>query len=152
MDILIALLAGTGLFLIFLEFIMPSGLLAVLASGSLVTSITLFGMQDRGKVWTVAYGMTLLSLLIVVCYLSLRWVKKGISLNTESSIDPQTIENALLMGKEGIVISSLRPSGRVSIEGQLYHALSETFYLPKDTEIVVVNIRGSNLIVKRKHI
>lgn len=49
---------------------------------------------------------------------------------------------------EGIVISTLRPSGKVEIDGVLYDAAAERGLIEKGTKITVLNYDGSTLIVR----
>ncbi|MEG6614835.1 NfeD family protein [Peptococcaceae bacterium 1198_IL3148] len=53
-----------------------------------------------------------------------------------------------LLGKEGVVISKLRPSGAVEIEGQRIDVVSEGGYIMPGTKIVVVRVEGSRVVVK----
>lgn len=49
---------------------------------------------------------------------------------------------------EGIVISTLRPSGKVEIGGVLYDAAAERGLIEKGSKVAVVNYDGSTLIVR----
>lgn len=53
-----------------------------------------------------------------------------------------------LLGKEGITLSGLRPSGYIEIEGQRLDALSEGGFIPKDTKVIVVKVEGSKIFVR----
>jgi len=53
------------------------------------------------------------------------------------------------LGKEGITISELRPSGIVEIDGERIDAISEGVFIPKNTSIKVVKVEGSKIIVRR---
>lgn len=55
--------------------------------------------------------------------------------------------NAELIGKTGICLTDLKPSGHVLVEGEDRQALSESGYLTKDTEIIVTGGRGAYLTV-----
>lgn len=54
-----------------------------------------------------------------------------------------------LLGKEGITLSGLRPSGYIDIDGQRLDALSEGGFIPKDSKIIVVKVEGSKIFVRR---
>jgi membrane-bound serine protease (ClpP class) len=54
-----------------------------------------------------------------------------------------------LKGKEGIVHSRLRPSGKVEIEGELYDAYSRGEFLDQGEKIVVISTEGTSLRVKK---
>lgn len=51
---------------------------------------------------------------------------------------------------EGVAVSTLRPSGKVEIGGDLYEAASERGLIEKGSRITVVNYDGSTLIVREK--
>lgn len=53
------------------------------------------------------------------------------------------------LGKEGITLSGLRPTGYIDIDGQRLDALSEGAFIPKDTRVIVVKVEGSKIIVRR---
>ncbi|MCF6466524.1 NfeD family protein [Clostridium sp. Cult2] len=53
------------------------------------------------------------------------------------------------LGKEGITISELRPSGIIEIDGKRLDALSDGTFIPKQTNIEVVRVEGSKIIVRR---
>lgn len=53
------------------------------------------------------------------------------------------------LGKEGITISELRPSGIVEIDGERQDVLSEGVFIPKDTRVKVVKVEGAKIIVRR---
>lgn len=55
-----------------------------------------------------------------------------------------------LIGKTGIVLSVLRPSGKVQIDGQIYDAKSEDGFLDKDIEIEVIRYETGQVYVVKK--
>ena len=55
-----------------------------------------------------------------------------------------------LVGKTGKAVSTLRPSGRAEIDGSVYSVESDGSFIPSGTPLVVVRVRGSNILVKPK--
>lgn len=53
-----------------------------------------------------------------------------------------------LLGKEGLALTDLRPSGVGSFDGINFDVISEGQYITKGTEIVIYQVKGSRLIVK----
>jgi membrane-bound serine protease (ClpP class) len=58
--------------------------------------------------------------------------------------DPSLMPKA---GSKGIVAATLRPAGKVTIDDQLYDAVSEGGFIEKGTPIVVQRVEGSRIIV-----
>ncbi len=53
------------------------------------------------------------------------------------------------LGKIGVTVTELRPSGIIEIEGKRIDALSEGNYIEKETPIEVVRVEGSKIFVRR---
>lgn len=53
------------------------------------------------------------------------------------------------VGKEGIVITLLRPAGLVDIDGVQIDVVSEGQYIEQGTRVKVVSVNGSRILVKR---
>lgn len=54
-----------------------------------------------------------------------------------------------LLGKSGLAVSELRPSGFVNIEGNRLDVLSDEGYISMGTEVKIVRIEGSKIFVRR---
>ncbi|MBY0424564.1 MAG: nodulation protein NfeD, partial [Cytophagales bacterium] len=54
-----------------------------------------------------------------------------------------------LVGKQGIAHTTLRPSGKVTVNGDIYDAMTLGDYIEQGTEIVVIEEAASHLKVKR---
>lgn len=54
------------------------------------------------------------------------------------------------IGKTGIVLSDLKPGGYILVDGEQQQAISESDYISKGTEVVVLRGEGESLIVRRK--
>jgi membrane-bound serine protease (ClpP class) len=55
----------------------------------------------------------------------------------------------ILTGRKGITQTVLRPSGKVSIDGNIYDAYTRGEYVEKGSTVEVVNVSGSTLQVKQ---
>ncbi len=53
------------------------------------------------------------------------------------------------LDKEGIALTDLRPSGIIEIDEEKLDALSEGSYIQKDSQVKVVKVEGSKIIVRR---
>ncbi len=55
----------------------------------------------------------------------------------------------ILIGKTGIVVTELRPIGKVEIEGELYSAISSVSFLEKGTAVEIIGQEINNLKVRK---
>lgn len=70
------------------------------------------------------------------------------SLNTESGYVSNQNRYELI-GKEGVTITPLRPSGTVSINDEYIDVVSEGNYLAKDVKVKVMKVEGSRVVVRK---
>lgn len=139
-----------GLFLVYLEFFFPSGILGVMAAAGLMTSIIAFAFQGHAWGWIALYSIVLLMATGVVCMCAFSKVRKKISLESDQEGFVAASYDEKLIGKEGVVLTDLKPSGDILIEGVRLAAFADSGYLSKDTPVVVIGGRGSMLVVKGK--
>jgi membrane-bound serine protease (ClpP class) len=76
---------------------------------------------------------------------------KGLALNTslDDNKEKESIEKSLL-GKIGVTVTVLGPSGKIEIDGEEYNAVSESGYLEPGTEVEVKRYSTGQLYVKIK--
>jgi len=60
-------------------------------------------------------------------------------------VDPELL---LLKGKNGMAITTLRPSGKIVIDGQTYDAMAVSGMIDKGTDIVVTKVEAAQLYVE----
>lgn len=53
-----------------------------------------------------------------------------------------------LLGKEGVALTDLRPSGKGDFEGISFDVIADGSYITKDTKVMIQKVQGSKLIVK----
>ena len=142
-----------GLLLIYLEFFVPGGILAVLGGILMILGLVLFILEGPHIWWIIAYLFGLILLLIFVVRFALWRIRFSKNKDTlyagrdqegyvASSYDKE------LIGKEGTAITDLKPSGHVLLEDQPYQAVSEAGYITKGTKIKVMGGEGARLIVR----
>lgn len=59
-------------------------------------------------------------------------------------------EKMALVGQRAEVVKELRPSGAIKIDGKMYDATSESFYITKGSSVKVVALKGPYLIVEQE--
>jgi membrane-bound serine protease (ClpP class) len=66
-----------------------------------------------------------------------------------SSVDESRPDYGLLAGKTGTAATTLRPSGKAEIDGELYSVEADGVYIEQGSPIRVTRVQGNNLIVKK---
>ena len=153
---------GSGLILLFLElFVFPTmGVGAVIALvltvGGLISimtphfdSITFFPSWNLAA-YAVVEKLAWVCLFIIAAaglFIALfpRYIRR---LATADNIPLKEFEQPLLVGVIGVVVTPLRPSGKIDIEGRLYEAASQSQYIPEGSRVTVIRQEGNKLWVK----
>lgn len=155
------LLVMIGLVLVMLEVFIPSGgILGFLAIASMLAGVVLAFYHYPAKPW-IGVGLLAVALvglpgcLIVALHyfpntpLGRRIVLR-IPLSEEVLPDrDRQREKDLLVGKQGLAKTKMLPGGVVSIEGRSIDALSEGMPIEPGEPIVVVEVRGNVVVVRR---
>ncbi len=139
--------------LIYLEFFVPGGILAILALAAALVGVVLISMGPYGWFGGVIYFALLCALTIVVCYAAIKKMKKTagkdsfyLSKDQQGYIVSSLDKN--MIGKKGVAFSDLKPSGHIMIEGQAFQAVSERGYISKGAEVEIVALGPSYFIIK----
>jgi len=144
-----------GIMVIIAEIIIPSGgILAVIAV--FLFGYSLYSVFSRisvfaGWVFLAADAVIIPALVIVGLRLlaeSPVTLRRRLSSHEGVISQPSELEN--LIGKEGIALTKLRPSGKAEIEGEKLDVVSRGEYIDKDTEIFVQEVSGNQIIVAKK--
>lgn len=72
-------------------------------------------------------------------------------LTSEAGYSSMSKEYELLVGKEGVTRSVLRPVGTIRIDNQDYSAVSNGQWLEKDITIKVVQVDGTRILVEKNN-
>jgi membrane-bound ClpP family serine protease len=142
-----------GIIVIILEFIIPSaGLLAIIAIASLGYSIYYaFHISTRIGMYFVIADLFLIPICIIIgskllanSPLTLRK-----TLRREDGVTSQDMNLIKLLGKTGVVMSTLRPAGTADIDGKRIDVVSSGEYIEKGCEVVVSEVDGNRVVVKK---
>ena len=97
-----------------------------------------------------------LGVLILVLIQKKGWFKKTSFFLSGTAVDETfsdgTKNFSFLVGKEGVALTILRPSGKAEIEGVTYDVESENFLIEKGEKITVVAAEGGVVKVKKSEI
>lgn len=150
-------LLALGLLLIFLEFFVPGAVFGILGGVAIGASLILFAMETDSALAFAAYFIAvciLLYYLIKFALWRIRRTKGAQSIYSDadqegfvaSSFDASTI------GKQGVVLTDLKPGGYILIDNAKYQAISAAGYISKGSEIEVIAGQEESLVVKKiKH-
>lgn len=89
---------------------------------------------------------------IILGLLSKAKLKSPIILKDEQNKEKGFISSndlQYLLGKQGVAVTDLRPSGTADFDGIEFDVISEGKYISKDTKLVIYKVQGSKLIVKQ---
>ncbi len=149
------LLQLIGIVVIIAEFILPSaGILTVVALGVFGYSLFLVftGVSTTAGFIFVAADIVLIPILVVIGLKLL--ARSPAALRTELSskegVSSQSSDAQLLLSKEGVTVSTLRPSGVAQIEGQRVDVVTRGEFVDKRMPVVVIAVTGNQVIVEQK--
>lgn len=139
-----------GLLLIFIEFFLPGGILAVLGGLFVVAALVFFALKTISLLFFFLFFLLTAALVFIVIRFALKRMRgtKSIYLNHDQSGYSASSFERELIGKEGRAISDLKPSGHIVVEGRSFQAVSRSGYILKDTRVAVIGGEGGHLIVK----
>jgi membrane-bound serine protease (ClpP class) len=141
-----------GVVVVIAEIILPSGgLLSILALG--IIGYSLYIVFDTISISAgfvfVAADIIMLPVLIIVGIKLL--AKSPVTLRKELSskdgVTSQSHELDEYIGKKGIAITDLRPSGTALISGKRVDVVSRGEYINKNSKITVSSVTGNQIIV-----
>lgn len=143
-----------GITLLALEIFIPSfgviGIIGIILTGYSVMDS--FSDSRMGVFILIATSLAII--LTVTIYVRLGFDRdlfdRLILTNTNSSTRGYNskINHDALIGKVGISKTILRPTGRIEIDEKTYDAKSQSDFIEKDKDIVVVAIKDGHIIVK----
>lgn len=152
-----------GLIVAAVEVILPSGgLLALVALACFVGSV-ICAYETSGLAAIILAGIEVVSVpaVIVIVFKALPRTRLGRGLMLEpptkpgqddptGAAAPPKVANPFegLLGKEGVVVAPLRPSGTVEIEGRRVSVVSDGQLLDKGRRVRVVLVEGSRVVVE----
>ncbi len=164
------LLFISGLILLAVEvFVIPGfGIAGILGIMFTITGLALSMVDNIGFDFTFTHGDTLTRAFIIVLtslILSISAaVLLGARLVTSSAFNRLVLRTtqdsskgyvgvdsreSALIGKNGKALTIMRPSGKVTIEGDIYDAVAETGYIEEGEEVTVIKFETAQLFVRK---
>ena len=146
----VGFLAFAGLLLVFLEFFLPTGIMAIGGGVLLLSSLFVFHMTQTGLLPLLSF----IALILGALYLCIRLATW--SLRAQGKLEPyrglekeqSVVYSKELIGKMGIAATDLKPSGQILLESRHFDALSKTGPILKGTAVQITKSQGSHLVVE----
>lgn len=155
--LLIVGLLVIGFLFIFFEFFIPGGVLGIVGAGLMALGIYIcFKTQGPDTGWIVlvcALGLSIITVIVgfkVVPHTALGKVlilHRGVS--KADGYSAQADDPEELMGKEGISVSNLRPTGIATIDGRRMDVMADGEYIMAGARVRVVEVASNRIMVRR---
>jgi membrane-bound serine protease (ClpP class) len=152
MSTIIALLVF-ALVMFFAEIFLPGGFLAAIG-GLLILAAAVFAYDGYGVFFAAVILLGGGALGVVLFFAEIKLLSKspmGQQLRLENQIserlNPKSSDD--LIGKQGVTLTTLAPTGRVQIDGKVYTAASQGGLVEKGEPISVVRSETFKLIVTK---
>jgi membrane-bound serine protease (ClpP class) len=154
-SLLTAFLYVAGLVLLMIEAMMPGFGVAGISGVVLVMASIVMISSSFYEAMLLLFGTITVAILLIVALYKLGYGKrfiKSMILNTEQKNEQGYVSSKgyeKYLGMRGTVITPLRSAGTVLIDGERIDAVSEAEFIEKDTEVEVIKIEGSRIVVKK---
>ena len=145
-----------GLVLLLIELCLPgfgvSGCTGILCFAAVIVMQALTNSSSAAIVVSVVMGVIIV-LLVAVFIHSLN---KGLLFRSpivlKEEIQTAAVSNEekgeSLIGKTGVVLTTLRPAGTVQIDGKRYYAKTEASFIEKGQNVTVVAVEGLSIVAE----
>lgn len=142
-----------GLVLILIEFYVPGAVMGIFGGVLIVTSVILFATQGYAP-WAIAIFLLMVITSVILLIRFALWriprAKPDFSIYSDKDQTGYVASgyDQSAIGKQGTVLSDLKPGGYVLIEGKQHQAISQSGYIVKGSKVLVLSGEGESLIVK----
>jgi membrane-bound serine protease (ClpP class) len=148
----ILLLSVIGILAVIAELILPGGILGVVGAicllGAVVTTFITYGATAGTIALAAVVAIGLVSLRIWMRFFHRLPFTKQLVLNETVGIDAQVPARAALVGRTGISLTELMPSGHAEIGGEKLDVMAEGAAIRRGATIIVVETRGPSVMVR----
>jgi membrane-bound serine protease (ClpP class) len=143
----VILLYVLGMALAVAEIFLPGVVVGLIGLGMICTAIYLGFNISAAMGWT----LTVLTVVSIPVY-AIFWVKvlnRMFAMNaTQKGYTSAQTELKVLVGHEGVAVTTLRPAGTALIEGKKVDVVSESEVIDADTRIKVVEVESNRVVVR----
>jgi len=147
------LLLISGLILIFLEFYLPGAILGTLGALFIVASYIVLVMQGTAPLEFILFFFGSLAAVYGLIRFALWRIPRAkpgrsIYLKGDQTGYVASAFDKTAIGKDGIVLTDLKPGGYILIDGDQHQAISLEGYVSKGKKVTVISGEGESLLVK----
>lgn len=150
----IILLVLIGMAMIVAEIFLPGGLLGLLGATALVGAIAVSFYSNGlmvGSLTAAVIGLgSIVGFLIWLKYFPTSVMGRKLTLATAELPKSGGLTFDHLIGKEGVAVSVLRPSGVALIDGKRIDVTTHGSYIDVQTPVVVDFVEGNRIVVRKK--
>ncbi|MBR6267201.1 MAG: serine protease [Selenomonadaceae bacterium] len=145
-----------GIVCILIEILLPTvGLLAGLGVAAMLYSVVLALGGDINAVYAMLISfvaaIAIFALIARKLPSSKLWSKLVLRDQSTSARGYVSTESKTeLVGKTGVVLTELRPSGSILLEGVPVDVVSEGAFLEKGEQVRVISVQGSRIVVRKE--
>jgi len=144
----------SGILLLIIELYVPGfGFFGISGISGILVSIflTLGGNMVAITILSISLVIAIVAFLLILKFLpsSRLWTKMVLkeAENAEAGFS-SSYDYSSYLGREGVVVSLLRPAGRMNIDGVHIDVVSEGQYIEPGTKVKVVSVNGSRIVVR----
>jgi membrane-bound ClpP family serine protease len=147
-------LFAIGIMLIFLEFFLPGAISGTLGLAALIASLFLAGDSPlhMGISIFISIGISVAMIFIMVKVLGKKMVLFNRMILFDKAGNEQgyvsNVNRTDLLGKEGIALTMLRPSGTAIINSERLDVVSEGGFVDQNQKIKVIKVEGVRIVVR----
>ena len=142
--------------LIVAEVFVPSGgLISICALACLVGGLMIFFHSSTTAGWVgIVVAIIMIPSVWIITYRIFPKTRFGKSVTLtppkreQGDAVPDTAELKELLGKEGVVVTPLRPVGMCDFSGHRVECVAESGYVDKDNKVKVIHVEGTQLTVR----
>lgn len=153
--ILPLILQALGLGVVVAEIMLPSGGLLSLAAAGLFGYSLYYVFANVSAGAGMAFIVADIIILPIVGIIGLKMLARSpmalrSSLSRKSGVVSYDEKLSEYLGKEGVALTDLRPSGTIRINGNRIDVVSRGDYIDKGEAVIVIKVEGSRVVVKKK--
>ncbi|NYE05084.1 membrane-bound serine protease (ClpP class) [Bacillus niacini] len=149
------MLFAVGIMLIFLEFFLPGAISGTLGLAALIASLFLAGENPLNMgisiFIAICISITVLFFMIKVLRKKVVLFNRMILFDTAKKEDGyvSNVNRTDLLGKEGIALTVLRPSGTAVFNNERIDVVTEGDFIDQNTKITVIKVEGVRIVVRK---